>query len=186
MLQQIGIWRRVAADNASRTLAVISHPLGPSTISRHENWNLTGKKPSPLGKVAERKRGRKRCIPFRRNACGHRTLYRPLPSALRAATFPKGEGIGFAKFQFIKRLSHTEFVWPCIGCLMGKPADSSALIPLDFSSGFVYNSHDNQIGQFVTILSVNKTRDLQSDGRICAHFVLLWARTAPIFLFLEE
>ena len=62
----------------------------------------------------------------------------------------------------------------------------SALIPLDFSSGFVYNSHDNQIGQFVTILSVNKTRDLQSDGRICAHFVLLWARTAPIFLFLEE
>ena len=98
--------------------------------------------------------------------------------------------IGFrqqiAKFQFIKRLSHTEFVWPCIGCLMGKPADSSALIPLDFLSGFVYNSHDNQIGQFVTILSVNKTRDLQSDGRICAHFVLLWARTAPIFLFLEE
>ena len=74
----------------------------------------------------------------------------------------------------------------CIGCLMGKPADNSALIPLDFSSGFVYNSHDNQIGQFVTILSVNKTRDLQPDGRICAHFVLLWARTAPIFLFLEE
>ena len=59
-----------------------------------------GEKPSPLGKVAERKRGRKRCIPFRRNACGHRTLYRPLPSALRAATFPKGEGIGSAKLKF--------------------------------------------------------------------------------------
>ena len=33
---KIGIWRRVAADNALRTLAVILHPLGPSTISCYE------------------------------------------------------------------------------------------------------------------------------------------------------
>ena len=90
-----------------------------------------------------------------------------------------------AKFQFIKGLSHTKFVWPCIGCLMEKPADSSALIPLDFSSGFVYNSHDNQIGQFVTILSVNKTRDLQSDGRILRPFCFAVGADCAHFLFLE-
>ena len=164
--------------------AIILHPLGPSTGGqwplpiRHEPRQLTHIVWAPRPEL----RRLYRIDHHRKNEPG-------VPKGWE--DYHTGEGSHCPwghphKFQFIKRLSHNEFVWPCIGCLMRKPADSSALIPLDFSSGFVYNSHDNQIGQFVTILSVNKTRDLQSDGRICAHFVLLWARTAPIFLFLEE
>ncbi len=42
---------------------------------------------------------------------------------------------------------------------------------------------ENFIGQFVTILSVNKTRDFR--WALCAHFLLVWSWTAPNF-FLEE
>ncbi len=37
----------------------------------------------------------------------------------------------------------------------------------------------NRIGQFVTILSVNKTRDFLMGAM--RPFLLTWARTAPIF-----
>ena len=50
--------------------------------------------PSPLGKVAERKRGRKREIPFCRGADGCPKLFHPLPPPL-GGTFPKGEGFGW-------------------------------------------------------------------------------------------
>ena len=65
-------------------------------------------KPSPLGKVAARRadgRGRYNVLcpqAFRRNGGN---LFRP---RLRSATFPKGEGIGFAKFQFVGLLAETD------------------------------------------------------------------------------
>ena len=53
---------------------------------------------------------------------------------------------------------------------------------LDFSAPARYNS-PNFIGQFVTILSVNKTRDLM--GALRSFFVGGQARSAPIFVFGE-
>ena len=53
---------------------------------------------------------------------------------------------------------------------------------LDIRAGEGYNNR-NFIGQFVTILSVNKTRE--SMGALRSFFVL-WARTAPVFMFEES
>ena len=99
------------------------------TINHAARWNPTGRrfhlvligfpppldklkfgeeKPSPLGKVAARRadgRGRYNVLcpqAFWRNG---RNLFRP---RLRSATFPKGEGFGFAKFQFFGLLTETE------------------------------------------------------------------------------
>ena len=54
---------------------------------------------------------------------------------------------------------------------------------LDFSAVNVYNER-NFIGQFVTILSVNKTRDFR--WALCAHFLLGVVMDCSQFLFLEE
>ena len=59
-------------------------------------------------------------------------------------------------------------------------------IVLDILADFVYNPSYNQIGQFVTILSVNKTRDLQSDGRILRPFCFAVGADCAHFSFLEE
>ena len=53
---------------------------------------------------------------------------------------------------------------------------------IDIFPGRQYN-YFNCIGQFVTILSVNKTRIF--GWAQCAHFLLGWVQTAPIFLFKE-
>ena len=53
-------------------------------------------------------------------------------------------------------------------------------VPLDKQPRIHYNVF-NFIGQFVTILSVNKTRE--SDGRSCAHFLFMGADCAHFFCF---
>ena len=63
------------------------------SVSKPKNWNLAGKKPSPLGKVAERKRGRKRCIPFRRKACGYRTCTTLFRQPFGLPPSPKGKAL---------------------------------------------------------------------------------------------
>ena len=55
-------------------------------------------------------------------------------------------------------------------------------IPFDFCRSLLYNPL-NFIRQFVTILSLNKTRT--SDGHTMPIFCFVWVRTAPIFYFGE-
>ena len=59
----------------------------------------------------------------------------------------------------------------------GKNPEPSRSAALDIRAGNGYNN-TNFIGQFVTILSVNKTRELMGAMR---SFFVLWVRTAPIF-----
>ena len=61
----------------------------PEALSKAGNWCLGDPWSSSLGRVAERQRGRERFPMFL--AVGTR---KPIPSALRAATFPIGEGKG--------------------------------------------------------------------------------------------
>ena len=61
-------------------------------------------KPSPLGRVPPKGAGEVRCnAAFITALAQIRTAFMPLPSRLRRATFPKGEGIGCDKLQFIKK-----------------------------------------------------------------------------------
>ena len=54
---------------------------------------------------------------------------------------------------------------------------------IDTRNYILYNTL-NFIRQFVTILSLNKTREIR--WAISAHFCFVWVRTAPIFLSQEH
>ena len=60
----------------------------------------------------------------------------------------------------------------------------SSIFPIDKFCALRYNPC-NQIGQFVTILSVNKTRDF-SDGRTASIFCWVQSWSVPIFCLPEE
>ena len=60
-----------------------------STPARHDNLGFSDLLPSPLGRVAERKRGRVRCM----GTSAKRTAHTPHPpQCAHWGTFPRGEG----------------------------------------------------------------------------------------------
>ena len=79
------------------------HPLGIDTAEQLDKLEFDEYRPSPLGRVAERSevgRGIKNCyVIWITTACT------PLPSCLRHATFPIGEGFGCG----VKQLDKLEF-----------------------------------------------------------------------------